>query len=139
MHIFFILGQLYDDNCKILLDLKKLYVVKDKDLILEGMRHLQDGLWDISLHNHNLYNAPCQLTLVHPSIYPNTFFVAHTSSTLSSMPPPLSKPSDFNAAFCEIDNIIDLNECSYEKKQQRKQDRPDAYSEIFNRHIIAQE
>ena len=38
------LGQLCDDDCKILLDKKSLFVVKDKELIMEGYRNIHDSL-----------------------------------------------------------------------------------------------
>ena len=43
------LVQLCDDNCKMLLDRKSLYVVKNKELILRGHRNQNDGLWDIPM------------------------------------------------------------------------------------------
>ena len=39
--------QLCDDNCKVLLNKKYIYLVKDNDLILEGHHNQSDGLWDI--------------------------------------------------------------------------------------------
>ena len=50
-------GQLCDDNCKVLLDKKKCYVMKDQELILQGTRNYNDGLWDITLPQHDL-NTP---------------------------------------------------------------------------------
>ena len=43
------LGQLCDDNCYVVLTKKKLYVCKDKKLLLQGYRNRDDGLWDITL------------------------------------------------------------------------------------------
>lgn len=40
------LGQLCDDGCKIILDKKKLHVIKDNHAVLERQRIYQDGLLD---------------------------------------------------------------------------------------------
>ena len=44
------LGQLCDDNCKVVLTKKKLYAYEDNKKVLEGNRITSgDGLWDISV------------------------------------------------------------------------------------------
>ena len=43
------LGQLCDDGCYVLLTKKKLYICKDKNILLQGYRNQSDGLWDITL------------------------------------------------------------------------------------------
>ena len=48
------LGQLCDDDCDILLNKKKMYVIKDKELILQGTRNKLDGLWDIPVYKTEL-------------------------------------------------------------------------------------
>ena len=57
------LGQLCDDNCKVLLDKKKLQVFKENDVILEGIRNPKDGLWDIPIKEN--YVVPKS----HPGLY----------------------------------------------------------------------
>ena len=47
------LGHICDENCQILLDKKKLHVVKDSNLILQRHHNYIDGLWDTPLHNPN--------------------------------------------------------------------------------------
>ena len=42
-------GQLCDDDCEVLLQKKKCYVVKNKNIILEGTRNASDKLWDIDI------------------------------------------------------------------------------------------
>ena len=44
------LGQLCDDDCDILLNKKKMYVIKDKLLILQGTRNNLDGLRDVPVY-----------------------------------------------------------------------------------------
>ena len=46
------LRQLCDDDCKVLLDKKKLQVFKENDVILEGTRNLKDGLWDMPIKDN---------------------------------------------------------------------------------------
>ena len=43
------LGQLCDDDCKVLLDKKELNVYKDDEVLLKGYRNPTDGLWDIPI------------------------------------------------------------------------------------------
>ena len=61
------LGQLFDNDCDILLNKKKMYVIKDKELILQGTRNKLDGLWDIPVYkkelNSNIFNPPQQVQL----------------------------------------------------------------------------
>jgi len=48
------LGQLNDDDCDILLNKKKMYVIKDKELILHGTRNKLHGIWDVPGYNTEL-------------------------------------------------------------------------------------
>ena len=43
------LGQLCDDDYRVILDKKKLYVEKDDKVVLEANRNLTYGLWDIPI------------------------------------------------------------------------------------------
>ena len=49
------LGQLSDDDCRVILDKKNLYVEKDDKLMLEGDRNRTDGLWDIPIPYYDVY------------------------------------------------------------------------------------
>ena len=57
------LGQLCDDNCFVVLTKKKLYVCKDKQLLLQGYRNQDDGLWDITIDQkqNNITKMPPKL------------------------------------------------------------------------------
>ena len=44
------LDQFSDYECDILLSKKKMYVIKDNELILQGTRKKLDGLWDIPVY-----------------------------------------------------------------------------------------
>ena len=43
------LPQLCDDGCKVILDKKYLYAIKDNKLVMKGYRNQYDKLWDIPL------------------------------------------------------------------------------------------
>ena len=45
------LGQLCDDDCQVLLQKHKLCAIKDHQIILEGYRNHEDGLWDIPIES----------------------------------------------------------------------------------------
>ena len=47
------LGQLCDNGCYVLLTHEKLYVCKNKNILLQGSRNTSDGLWDILLLQSN--------------------------------------------------------------------------------------
>ena len=51
-------GQLCDDGCDVLLQSKKCYVIKNKDIILQGTRNIYDKLWDIEIPTkHKIYKS----------------------------------------------------------------------------------
>ena len=43
------IGQLCDDGCLAIFTKQKMYIIKDKNLLLQGDRNTQDGLWDVLL------------------------------------------------------------------------------------------
>ena len=43
------LGQLCDDNCIDILDKHKIQVIKESQVVMQGYRNLEDGLWDIPI------------------------------------------------------------------------------------------
>ena len=53
------LGQLCDDGCYVLLTQKKLYVCKNKNILLQGYRNTLDRLWDSILpKSHSIQKTP---------------------------------------------------------------------------------
>ena len=52
------LGQLCDDGCTIVLTNTGIFVFKQKEVILTGIRNLNDGLWDIPLHPPTVPSTP---------------------------------------------------------------------------------
>lgn len=51
------MGQLCDDGCEIQLTKSKIRIYKNHDIILQGKRNTEDGLWDVNLKRpqHKLY------------------------------------------------------------------------------------
>ena len=64
------LSQLCDDHCKVFLDKKILIAVKNDEIILEGKRNAEDGLWDIPVYKKDITQSNCKTPLSHPGIYP---------------------------------------------------------------------
>lgn len=62
------LGQLCDDNCKVVLDKKQLNVYKDGQVVLTGYRNLKDGLWDIPIMKQ-MVSANYMMPATHPGLY----------------------------------------------------------------------
>ena len=48
-----LLGQLADDDCKIVLTNNQLVAIKDDKVILTGTRNRKYGLWDIPIYKNN--------------------------------------------------------------------------------------
>ena len=71
------LGQLCDDDCKVLLDKRKLYAVKKNTLVLQGDRNKDDGLWDIKIPYYEVYKKNLQTDNYHQ---PTTHAAMYTSS-----------------------------------------------------------
>ena len=63
------LGQLYDDDCKVILNKKELNVYKDKQVLLKGYQNSKDSLWDIPIMQN---------------IIPNNFVIPTTHSGMYS-------------------------------------------------------
>ena len=52
-----LLGQLAEDDCKIVLTNNQLVAIKDDRVILTGTRNRNDGLWDIPIYKNNNKNT----------------------------------------------------------------------------------
>ena len=64
------LGQLCDDNCKVILDKKELNVYKDEQVLLKGYRNSKDGLWDIPITTDTI-SSNFEMPPTHPGMYSN--------------------------------------------------------------------
>ena len=45
-----LLGQLYDNDCQVLLTKHKLYAAEYKELNLKGVRNPNNGIWNITMY-----------------------------------------------------------------------------------------
>ena len=63
------LGQLFDDDCDVLLQKQKMFVVKDKHIIMQGTRNSNDGLWDIPIYKTKLQHNNYPAKTTHTAIY----------------------------------------------------------------------
>ena len=64
------LGQLYDDDCKVILDKKELNVYKDEQVLLKGYCNSKDGLWDIPITTDTI-SSNFEIPPTHPGMYSN--------------------------------------------------------------------
>ena len=75
------LGQLCDNDCRVLLDKRKLYVIKEKNMVLQGDRNRTDGLWDIKIPYYDVYKKNLQSDNFHQ---PPTHAVVYSTSTFTT-------------------------------------------------------
>ena len=48
------LGQLCNDNCKIILNKKDMKIYKEKKLIMKGIRNKSDSLWNMPIQSNTI-------------------------------------------------------------------------------------
>ena len=65
------IGQLCDDGCNVLLNDRKLYALKNKEIVIEGDRNPSDGLWDIPIFKTSISKQNYPAPHIHPGIYPS--------------------------------------------------------------------
>ena len=66
------LGQICDDGCTVVLTNKKLSVVKNKEVLLQGVRNLQDDIWDIPIKQPNMTTHNYKIPTSHTGSYTNS-------------------------------------------------------------------
>ena len=76
----FSLGQLFDNDCTITLDKQKLTISKNNNIIIQGVRNNNDGLWDINLPSI----TPIKIPKFIPQInhVQNTTTITHTANII---------------------------------------------------------
>ena len=111
------IGQLCDDNCKVLLITKKLYAIKEVDIILEGNRNLNDGLWDIPIQERTITSANYIKSDIHMSLYPATYIKPSTNA-VTFKPSSRVKSHKFPKEFQVFNSLIDSNICGQTIDQQ---------------------
>ena len=140
------LGQLCDDKCTIILDKKKMYAIKDKEIILQGDRNLTDGLWDIPIHKYDIdennYKKPdqhglsylqtesCKYKLNMCNLATKSckykLNMCNTKKNLCIYNTTTNKQKKENEPFFRVfsglNKLIDVNECDFLCNQQLKED-----------------
>ena len=120
------LGQLCNDDCKVILDKKKLYAEKDDKSVLEGHRNLTDELWDIPIPYYDVYKKTVQTnTHIQPPTHMEMYMVKEQPSTSKPLQKKRKKSTQqiFYNAFQYLEDLIEVNECNYEVDQKLKIDR----------------
>ena len=124
-------GKLCDDDCDILLNKRKMYAVKNDEIVLEGDRNFRDRLWDI----------PVQKTELSPTIITNTPQHAGLYNNYSVIKPTIkqkrarinSLPRHYQNIFANMDKLIEVHECNNIVDEQLKNDRKKLYDHEFAR------
>ena len=63
------LCQLFDDDCDILLNKKKMYVIKEDELTIQGARNKLDGLWDIPVYKTEIHTDNFKTSTTNAALY----------------------------------------------------------------------
>ena len=63
------LGQLCDDDFDILLNKKKMYVIKEDELILQGTRNKLNGLWNIPVYKTKINDDNFKTSITNAALY----------------------------------------------------------------------
>ena len=108
------LGQIVDDNCTIILDKKKLVAIKNKEIVLSGIRNSNDGLWDIPVHKKYISPVNYALPNIHASMYPTR---SYNECELQSSP--TSKKVN-NLTIKHVDNFVHLDKIVNEQIKEDK-------------------
>ena len=120
------LGQLCDNDCRVILDKKKLYIDKDDKLVLEGNRNRTNGLWDIPIPYYGVYKKTVKKN---NNIQPPTHMAMYMEIEQPSTSKPLqnkrknSMQQKFCNAFQDLEDFAEVNECNYEVEPQFKIER----------------
>ena len=73
------MGQLCDDDCKILLNKTTMIAITNNKIILYGTRSPNDKLWDIPIQKRGLTNNNYTMPPIHPAIYQKINACLHNS------------------------------------------------------------
>jgi hypothetical protein len=101
------IGQLCDDNCDVLLNKHHLVAIKDKQVILTGVRNPYDKLWDIPVQKQAITSRNFSMPAIHPSIYQAKI----EDKKHKSHHPPRCKPkkNTFIQELNQFNELIDHN------------------------------
>ena len=136
-----LLGQLCDDDCRVILGKKKLYVEKDNKLVLEGHRYLTDGLWDIPIPYYDVYKKTVHTNNhIQPPTHMAIYMVKEQHSTSKPLQRKRKKSMQqiFCNAFHDLEDLIEDNEYNCEMDRQLKIDRcklkQQTYPKLLSHH-----
>ena len=115
------IGQLCDDNCKVLLTKKKLYAIKEVEIILEGTRNLNNGLWHILIQKKTVTSEMYVTPNIYPVIYP-ALNIKTSVNVITCKPPSKAKTHKLLKEFQVFSSLIESNLCDQIIDQQIKQD-----------------
>ena len=104
------LGQLCDGNCDILLQKKKLYVLKNKKIVLQGHRNPTDKLWDIPIQKSQLHASNYVEPTTHAGLYLSKNKPSNSVPLLSKAKAKKYKKSTYNHSLQSSNDIIDSND-----------------------------
>ena len=121
------LVQLCDDDCDIRLNKKKMHVIKDKELILQGTRKKLDGLWDVPVYKTELSSDNFGTTTTNAALY----IKQETRAAKLFNKPAINKKEQFKTStsntFCtefqDMNQLVEFNECNMLVSTQLKEDR----------------
>ena len=114
------LGQLCDDDCVVLLNKRKMYAIKDDEVLVEGNRNITDGLWDIPISKNHIQENNYEEPRHHGLSYdlPKTNAIIQSSTTEQ----PKEDDRNFFRIFYGLNKLIDVNECELLCNKQQKAD-----------------
>ena len=119
------LGQLCDDNCPIVLDKQKLYALKNKTVIMEGIRNQEDGLWDIPIQKTTLQSDHFAPVPSHGGLYATSLTKHHSTQKIQykcENASNMSTSTPYNHLFSGLDSLIESNQTDQAIDYQLRQD-----------------
>ena len=115
------MGQLCDDNCLVILSKKKLTVLKDNKMVLEGTRNKKDDLWDIPIYKTTITESNYEEPKTHLGMYLSQKKTSNVNSIVEKIPRP-PKPRRITHTLNHKVNLLSTQQCKKIIEQQKKHD-----------------
>ena len=105
------LGQLYDNNCIVLLEKENIYAIKEDEVIPEGDRNCTDGLWDIPIPKSTIDKDHD----VEPQCHGLTYTSPKNNNIKQCIRTDKQKKEkkDISHMFDGLNKLINVNECEF--------------------------
>ena len=103
------LGQLCDDDCIVLLHKKVLLAIKNKEVILQGIRNPIDQLWDIPVSKEIITEGNYPMPSIYPGIYPTRTRNLKKKETVNILKARVTIDNTFKQQLSNFADIIDEN------------------------------